>query len=845
MQDSTVITQSRARSFIIKRPRLTALLDSSGARVMLLVAPAGYGKTTLAREWLAARRRPLAWYRASPASEDVAALASGLAADLDAAVADGETVSSARVAELTAVHQRPDVLARVLAASRPAWPPQLVVAIDDYHQLGGSAAAEFVGTLVSLLPATFLIMSRTRPEWFTPRLTIYGEALEVATTELTMTDAEGQQVFDASPHPSIAGSILGLARGWPAVIGLAARSGRQEFPTRTMPRRLYEFLADDLVHTAPEEAQEALTILAVCGTDDPALARALLGPRAQIALAEAERRGLLTFEDSGRLALHPLLGEFLIEKLRERPAAEVVRVVEPVARTLLHGRHWDECLAMAEAVGADRAVVAEVLEGAMQELVASGRVATVRRWIGLARSLDMDEPIVELAESEVALRDGEYDRAMALGARAASRLPTDDERSRAYLVAARAAHLADQRARAGDWFSAAESCASSLDLRSIAVWGRFLVESKEESEQLELALERLAAVDDGTVDHQLRLAHGRFVLSLARGSVHAALEAAQAANALLPLAKDPLVRLSSLNQHAWILAASARYEEALEAADRVLLEAEAAGVDFVVNHGLLARARALIGLRRFAAAHQATAGLLSRLRKEPDAWTAANLAVQQARLHLSLGDLDRAADDLLLDIDERQSTFMRAEHLVYRALVAAARGQAAEAASWVEQSLRLSRHVDARAVALVTEAILAVQGGRQPIRSVAAVLESGHLDALVMGCRAWPELPRTLVLHDAFREPLRAILIGSTDEPIARAAGLRIPRSARRSADLSPRELGVYELMVEGRTNKEIARLLYISESTTKVHVRHILEKLGARSRVEAVRAWDTPPAAG
>ena len=41
------------RDHIIKRPRLTRLLDETEARVILLVAPAGYGKTTLAREWLA------------------------------------------------------------------------------------------------------------------------------------------------------------------------------------------------------------------------------------------------------------------------------------------------------------------------------------------------------------------------------------------------------------------------------------------------------------------------------------------------------------------------------------------------------------------------------------------------------------------------------------------------------------------------------------------------------------------------------------------------------------------------------------------------------------------------
>ena len=80
--------------------------------------------------------------------------------------------------------------------------------------------------------------------------------------------------------------------------------------------------------------------------------------------------------------------------------------------------------------------------------------------------------------------------------------------------------------------------------------------------------------------------------------------------------------------------------------------------------------------------------------------------------------------------------------------------------------------------------------------------------------------------------------MASEDEPLARAAGLDIPRTMRRTEALSPRELEVYELMTQGRTNPEIARNLFISEATTKVHVRHILQKLGVRSRVEAVGAW-------
>jgi DNA-binding NarL/FixJ family response regulator len=62
-----------------------------------------------------------------------------------------------------------------------------------------------------------------------------------------------------------------------------------------------------------------------------------------------------------------------------------------------------------------------------------------------------------------------------------------------------------------------------------------------------------------------------------------------------------------------------------------------------------------------------------------------------------------------------------------------------------------------------------------------------------------------------------------------------ISRPGKDSASgLTRRERQVYELLKDGRTNREIAEALWISETTAKVHVHHILEKLGARSRTEA-----------
>jgi len=84
---------------------------------------------------------------------------------------------------------------------------------------------------------------------------------------------------------------------------------------------------------------------------------------------------------------------------------------------------------------------------------------------------------------------------------------------------------------------------------------------------------------------------------------------------------------------------------------------------------------------------------------------------------------------------------------------------------------------------------------------------------------------------------LKRLLERAGDASLAGSLGLRIPRSARQQQELTPRETEVHELVAQGLTNEEIARLLYISLSTTKVHVKHIYDKLGVRSRLEAARA--------
>jgi len=831
-------TESPAHSHIIKRPRLTKRLDDSRARIILLVAPAGYGKTTLAREWLAQYQRPVAWYRATTASADVAALATGLAAEIDAALEDGGTPTTDRVTTLVAVQQKPEALARALHRSRESWMKRLVIVIDDYHQIDDADAETFVGELVTLLPATFLLTARSRPSWFTPRLSIYGEAVEVATAELEMTDLEARQVFEASSR-AVPASTIELARGWPALIGLVARSGRTELPSEALPHDLYEFLAADLVQATNPDTQRALTVLALAGTNDRALARELVGEDADEALDEAERRGLLTFDGPTRIVLHPLLGEFLIARLRESGTAAVEELVPRLIRALKSRSRWDECLAVAEALPARASFAPEIIELSLQELLSSGRVATVRRWIDVTRHKRLADPIIELAEAEVAMRAGEFGRALALGGHAAHRFSSLDLRSRAELVAGRAANLAERRDVAMGWFKAAETSAQSQDVRTEALWGQVIVHYDNEADGFEESLRRFSDASDGTTNHQSRLAHIGILLGLVKGDIVSAVHCAEESIALLPPGSDPFARLHGLAQHAWMLGHAARYDEADHAAILALREAEAHEIGFALSSILLGRARALVGLRRFADARRVLNRALTCLRAMQDPWASAELNVNEARLQISLGDLDRAREHLAFAPDDRVNARMRCEHDAYRALVEAAQDRPDEAERWLTRSRR-SINIEPRAVTWVVEDMLALDRptGPESLGGVQRVMESGYLDALVIACRAQPTFARRIAEDERYRESLNALLLSSADGQLARAVGLEIPKTRRRPGMLSPREREVCELMTQGRTNGEIAKTLFITESTTKVHVRHILEKLGVRSRVEAVRAW-------
>jgi ATP/maltotriose-dependent transcriptional regulator MalT len=239
---------------IIERPRLIKVLDECEAQIILLLAPAGYGKTTLARQWAKTLNGAI-WVSLTPAHRDVARLAEDIATGIDSLGGQarkfiGEYVRSRRNPQ-RAARDVAAVLGEHLAKSRLQW-----LVLDDYHELRDAPEAEEVlAHLREHVDFRTFATARVRPSWATPRRTLYGEVFEIDRAGLAM-DADESRLILGRRTDLL--KFASQAEGWPALLGLAAGMSRSHPPVGVMSAGLYEYLAEELYESAPESVQKAL-----------------------------------------------------------------------------------------------------------------------------------------------------------------------------------------------------------------------------------------------------------------------------------------------------------------------------------------------------------------------------------------------------------------------------------------------------------------------------------------------------------------------------------------------------------------------------------------------------------
>lgn len=874
----------------VARLRLVERLQAglaAGRPLTLIAAPAGYGKTTLAAEWLhaLAGRPRVAWLALDEADDDPARFFACLVAALQTVEPELGQAALSLIGAPAAAWSAEEWAAGPMAAlinelAELASP--LLCALDDYHLIADPRIHAALQFLLDHQPATFhlLLLTREDPPLALARLRARGRLTELRADDLRFTPAEAvaffNQALGLALAPEAVEALAGRTEGWIAGLQLAALSlqgldadAAADFVADFSGSHRYvmDYLLEEVLARQPAEVRAFLRGTAMlerlCGplcdavTADEGPSSAVIRPSSAI-LEQLDRAHLFLIPlDAERrwYRYHRLFADFLRTELtRDEELAQHRRA----AAWFAANGFAHEAIAHALRAG-EWATAGTLIAAAADDALRRGEITTLASWLAAL-------------PAEVVAGDEEL-----LAQRALTTLLTG-----ALADAGRwAARLAE--------VSAGQPGVPSGRSLTIRAW---LATALGQPDVLALAQAACRLVPDADAFYKtLALIALGFAQNVA-GDTAGADASFLAAYELSQAAGQPLAAVGALANLCFNLLEEGRFSEvdalAQEALARYVdrrgrplpvlgvLYAPLAVLAYVrddlamaeayarealaLSRGLLSRsilggdAEVALAQVHFARGEvEPACALLAEARRAAErvgvAVVAERLALQEASLRLRAGD-PAPAERYLAAADRRalagsQADVERRELL--RARLALAYGETA-AAQRVLAGLEAEAAASGRRARLVQIHVLQALAAQQAGDAAAAgeYLRAGLRLAAAEGYRrAFLDagqplaklLPAVRSAAPAFVDDLLARCgaapVGQPSASPPSPAGLPAPSPL--VEPLSERELEILGLIAQGASNQAIADRLVITVGTAKWHLSNIYGKLGVRSRTQAL----------
>ncbi len=862
---------------LVVRPRLTdRLRDGTGGmpRLVLVSAPAGFGKTTVLAQWLASEPSiRVAWLSLDRDDADPRRFLTHLIAAIRTTDPDVGADAQTRIDQDPGIPGE-GVLVELVNDLDTVAPT--VVVLDDYHLIEGTAVHDIVAFLVEHLPAqvTLAITTRADPPLPLARLRARGELLELRAADLRFTPAEADaflnRIMGLNLDPKHVAALEARTEGWAAGLQLAALAARGRTGTGDIGdfvdaftgshRFVLDYLLEDVLRRQPGDVREFLL--------DTSILHELTGPLCDAVTGRRDGQEMLDGLERANLFVVPLDDR--------RQWFRYHHLFADALRAQLTAKHPDRVAGLHQAAArwyADHGMIADAIPHALAG--GDGEQAA---------------GLVELAVP--GLRQQRHDRVLLDWLHA---LPRDVVRRHALLATAFAwSRLSEgDLDGVGDWLDAAQAALRPVVATDAVPVDDAARDLDEELRGLPALIEVYrASVAQARGDFAGTARHARHALTLAGTDNH---RARGAAAGFLGLARwaagdlttavdtftDAVRSLHAAGNVADELGATvvlaglwlgrgrpdeARrlYERAIEAADRhpgtVLSttgDLHVGLADTLREHGDLGAAErhlqvaAELGdsaslLENRYRWYTVKAGVL-RARDEPDAALAMLERAQplyrpgffpevqpipalKARLHISLGRLpvawDWAREHRVAAADE--PTYLTEFNHLTLARLLVAQYRADRVAAGLDDAVGLLDRI-------VAAALRADRGGSVVDALIARALAHharGRLDLArgdlgeALG-RGTPAGYSRIFLDEG---PVMDELLHDGQVGTAQI------RPALADEGLSSRETEVLRLLASDLTGPEIARRLFVSVNTLRTHTRHIFTKLDVNTRPAAVR---------
>jgi len=403
----------------IERPRLLRQVALAAEhRVLLLTAPAGYGKTTLVSQWVdTPEAGTVAWVRLDAGDNDPTRLCAHVVAALARAGCPVDVgVGAGNSDVFLAV-----VLPRIVEALA-AYPGPLTVVLDDLQTVRSRECCDQLDELIATLPdqVQLVVVSRADPPLRLGRLRAAGEVAEIRGDDLAFTADEVAAVLQAAQvtlSDTALGDLVQATEGWPAAVYLAAlslvdRADPDDFVSALTgtDRFIADYLSEEVLGRQDAALHDFIVEMSVFDRFNAGLADHVRQTRFSSGmLRRLERTNLflISLQDDGWVRFHPLFATFA------RSALEVER---PELPTELHlrGAEWFSAHGQVEdavhhlIAGQAYPKAANLVQANWLRFFDAGRSATVQAWLAELRGTPADaSPALTVTAAWVAALTGD------------------------------------------------------------------------------------------------------------------------------------------------------------------------------------------------------------------------------------------------------------------------------------------------------------------------------------------------------------------------------------------------------------------------------------------------------
>jgi LuxR family transcriptional regulator, maltose regulon positive regulatory protein len=372
------------RNGLAERERLVGrLVGARDAPLALLVAPAGYGKTTILAQWAEREKRPFAWLTLDEEDDAPDRLLASIASALG--VVDGGPGPPRHSGR-----SLPRLLEWLESRDAP-----FVLALDNAEVLSGSGSLDVLGAIVDHVPwgSQLAIASRREPAMHVGRLRAHRKVVELRHGDLVMTPSEAGALLAGTGLDLERTEVEVLVRrtgGWAAGLYLAALSIRKA-PDPGLVIAAFsgdntlvaDYLQDEFLSGLSRERAAFLRDASVVEVLSGPACDAILGRSGSArVLAGLARSNLLLFPVGGADAylLHPLLVDLLRAELRRSEPERALRLHKRAA--VWHAEHRDVDRAIGHAIAArDARLAGDLLWPNILSYVGYGQNAMIQEWL--------------------------------------------------------------------------------------------------------------------------------------------------------------------------------------------------------------------------------------------------------------------------------------------------------------------------------------------------------------------------------------------------------------------------------------------------------------------------------